>query len=188
MPRSTHNHGQIISRCGSIAYNIVCFMELEIWLFLIYCTAENIPYSVGKGQWRVISFNFWNFIPQIYIILIFIICIKDGHYSLWIQKCWLNITKRHFMGNTISTTSASSDTTNHTWLLRHLHQIIPGFNIFGNLYLPLNSSILYLPIHLDFGTRSFQAFTSLAIYIYHVIAVFCIYLQCPYVHLFVILQ
>lgn len=57
----------------------------QICLFLIYCTAENIPYCVGKSQWRFVSFYFWNFIPQIYTILIFIIYINGMvtiHYEI----------------------------------------------------------------------------------------------------------
>jgi len=30
----------------------------QICLFLIYCTAENIPYCVGKSQWRFVSSYF----------------------------------------------------------------------------------------------------------------------------------
>jgi hypothetical protein len=104
--------------------------------------SRNIPYCVGKSQWRFVSFYFWNFIPQIYTILIFIICINGMvtiHYES--NKCWLNIPNTISGVTQLSTTSASSsDTTNHTWFLRLLQ---PDHSRL--LYLPLIGSILYLP-------------------------------------------
>ena len=39
-------------------YLMMWFSSFQICLFLIYCTAENIPYCVGKSQWRFVSSYF----------------------------------------------------------------------------------------------------------------------------------